>query len=255
VAVRRHRSFRLIAAGHIDTSTCHDPEMSPPRVLGVDAYKHGWVGIALTVGYDSAYVAPRIDELVATAEADGALDVVAVDMPIGLPDAGPRRADVLAKRRVGPRHASVFITPIRAALLAENFLQAVEIARLRAGGGISRQAYALRPKLLEVDAWVQRGTHHVVEVHPEVSFAALADRPLGAGKRTWGGATVRRRLLADAGITLPDGLGVADVAGVDDVLDASVAAWTARRVARREARSLPEDPEAFSDGLEAAIWY
>jgi predicted RNase H-like nuclease len=229
--------------------------MSLPRVLGVDAYKHGWVGIALTEGYDSAYVAPRIDELVAMAEAHGSLDVVAADMPIGLPDTGPRQADVLAKRRVGPLHASVFMTPIRAALLAEDFIEAVEIARLRAGGGISRQAYALRPKLLEVDAWVHRGTHHIVEVHPEVSFEALAGQPLGAGKRTWGGTAVRRQLLAKAGITLPDGLGGADVAGVDDVLDAAAAAWTARRVVRGEARSLPEEPEVFSDGLPAAIWY
>jgi predicted RNase H-like nuclease len=229
--------------------------MSLPRVLGVDAYKHGWVGIALAGSYDGAYVASRIGELVATAEVDGALDVVAVDMPIGLPDTGPRQADILAKRRVGPLHASVFMTPIRAALLAEDFIEAVEIARLRAGGGISRQAYALRPKLLEVDAWVHRGTHHVVEVHPEVSFAALAGRPLGAGKRTWGGMALRRRLLAEADITLPDELGVADVAGIDDVLDAAVAAWTARRVARGEAKSLPEKPEVFGDELAAAIWY
>lgn len=201
---------------------CDASNVTSLRVLGVDAYRHGWVGVALADAYAGAYVAPHIDELVAAAEADGALSVVAVDMPIGLPDAGPRQADVLAKRRVGPLHASVFMTPIREALLAEEFGRAVEVARLRAGAGISRQSFALRAKLLEVDAWVGRRTHRVIEAHPEVSFAALAGRPLGMSKKTWGGVTLRRELLLEAGIVLPDSLGSGDVAGVDDVLDAAV---------------------------------
>jgi predicted RNase H-like nuclease len=229
--------------------------MTDARVLGVDAFSQGWVGVAVAGGYDGAYVAARIDELVAVAEADGPLAVVAVDMPVGLPDAGPRQADVLAKRWVGPRHSSVFMTPVRAAMVADDFRQACEIARCQAGGGISRQAYALRAKLLEVDGWVRGNSHRVVEVHPEVSFAALAGHPLAVGKKTWGGMALRRRLLAGAGIVLPDALGAADVVGVDDVLDAAAAAWSAWRVLRGEASSLPAQPEIFTDGLPAAIWY
>jgi len=41
---------------------------------------------------------------------------------------------------------------------------------------------------------------------------------------------------------------------VDDILDAAVAAWTARRVARGQALSMPDPPEIFSDGLLCAIW-
>lgn len=62
-------------------------------VLGVDACKAGWIGIALDDDGTSAYVAATIDELVVLAEADGSVAVVAIDMPIGLPDSGHRQAD------------------------------------------------------------------------------------------------------------------------------------------------------------------
>jgi predicted RNase H-like nuclease len=65
----------------------------------------------------------------------------------------------------------------------------------------------------------------------------------------------RRRLLAGAGITVPDDLGPpGELAGVDDVLDAAVVAWTASRAARGVARSLPDPPEPGGDGLPCAIW-
>jgi predicted RNase H-like nuclease len=54
---------------------------------------------------------------------------------------------------------------------------------------------------------------------------------------------------------LPDSLDDPGLkADVDDMLDAGAAAWTARRVARGEARTLPDPPETFSDGLSCAIW-
>jgi predicted RNase H-like nuclease len=225
------------------------------RVLGVDACKAGWIGIALGSGHVAAYTAARIDELVAAVSADGRVEVVAIDIPIGLPDAGTRQADQLARAVVGARWSSVFKTPVLEALLAPDHPTAIAINRRLTGAGVSAQAFALRAKLLQVDAWVRNAESHVVEVHPEVSFAALASAPLPDPKSTWAGATHRRRLLADAGIELPDDLGPAGAgAAVDDVLDAAVAAWTARRVAHGHAKPMPDPPEVFSDGLPAAIW-
>jgi predicted RNase H-like nuclease len=95
----------------------------------------------------------------------------------------------------------------------------------------------------------------VVEAHPELSFAAMAGAPLRSRKITWAGAVQRRALLAQAGILLDGDLGLAgEQAGVDDVLDAAAAAWTARRVSQGVARCLPSPPEVFSDGIPAAIW-
>jgi predicted RNase H-like nuclease len=81
------------------------------RVLGVDACKRGWIGIAIQEGVAGAYFAEHIEALITQAQADGPIAVVAVDMPIGLPDTGRRQADVLAREVVGPLWPSVFITP------------------------------------------------------------------------------------------------------------------------------------------------
>lgn len=228
------------------------------RVLGVDACRVGWVGVALEHGVAHTYVASTIADLAARALLDGSVDVVAVDMPIGLPDRGRRQADILARAAVGPRRSSVFMTPVRAALEASDHASAVVLNRERTdgiNGGISVQAFSLKPKMLQVQQWVRETSLRVVEVHPEVSFAQLAGKPLDLRKSTWAGAVRRRALLADAGIVLAGELGeVGAAVAVDDILDAAVAAWTARRVARGQALSMPDPPETFSDGLSCAIW-
>jgi predicted RNase H-like nuclease len=141
------------------------------------------------------------------------------------------------------------------ALEAPDHARATAVNREATGAGVSAQAFALRLKLLEVDAWVRHTGIRVVEVHPEVSFATLAGRPLLGSKRTWAGAIRRRRLLAEAGIVLDDDLGPAGSAGgVDDILDAAIAAWTARRAAGNEAQTMPNPPDVFTDGIPSAIW-
>ncbi|MGW4468245.1 DUF429 domain-containing protein [Nonomuraea sp. NPDC004354] len=225
------------------------------RVLGVDGCRRGWVGIAVGAGAVAAYFATELGELVSLAAKDGELDVVAVDMPIGLPDRGRREADVLARRALGPRWASVFMTPTRAALETADYGAAALVNQELAGEGISRQAYALKEKLLQADRWVRETSLRVVEVHPEVCFAELAGAPLQVRKTTWAGAERRYALLEGAGIDVPRLLGTAGaMAGVDDILDAAAAAWTARRVAAGHARSMPDPPQTFSDGVACAIW-
>ena len=230
--------------------------MADGRVLGVDACGSGWIGIALSTGEPRAYVDAEIGTVVMAAATDGPVDVIAIDIPIGLADAGPRRADLEARQAAGPRRAAVFITPVRAAIEAGDYEQALAVNRRLAGAGISKQAYALRDKILQVDRLV-RHDHPatVVEVHPELCFAEMAGVPLRHAKSTWAGAAIRHRLLAGAGVHLPDDLGVAgDKAAVDDVLDAAAAAWTAKRILAGTARSLPQRPEVFSDGIACAIW-
>lgn len=221
----------------------------------MDAYKAGWVGVVLDDGGAAAHVAKTVSGLVAAVEMDGELAAIGIDIPIGLPDTGRRQADMLAYKVVGPRRASVFMTPVRAALEAGSHAAAVEVNRARAGEGVSVQMYGLRSKILEVDGWVRDAGRRVVEVHPEVSFARLAGSPLLEGKRTWAGVHHRRRILADVGIQFADDLGEAGrLAAVDDVLDAGAAAWTAARVAEGAAAPLPDPPVVYSDGWPAAIW-
>lgn len=229
--------------------------MDRERVLGVDACPAGWVAIALSAGETRAYVAPEISSLVDHAVADGPVAVVGIDIPIGLADAAPRQADLLARRAAGARRASVFVTPVRAAVEAGSYELAVAANRRLGGTGISRQAFALREKILQVDRWVRQTPLRVAEVHPELSFAAMAAGPLAERKVTWAGMTRRRSLLAASGVTLADDLGPAGrLARTDDVLDAAAVAWTALRILRAEARSLPDPPEILSDGYPCAIW-
>ncbi len=224
--------------------------MTPaPAVLGVDGCPGGWVGALLVDDRCALVTAATVAELVAAVRPA----VVGVDIPIGLPDGGPRQADLLARRElpVG-RKSSVFPTPVREAVSMGSHPEANAAHRAATGRGLSVQGFHLCRRIAEVDAWVRAGAEvEVLEVHPEVSFTELgADTMLS--KRTPEGAATRVAALRRAGVDVPERLRRPGV-GTDDALDACAVAWTARRYARGEARRLPEPPERFSDGLGAAI--
>jgi len=111
--------------------------------------------------------------------------LVGIDIPIGLPREGVRAADTAARVFVGPRRSTVFPTPPRAALVAATYAEARQ-----ALPSLSAQSFALGRKILEVEACLE---DRVFEVHPEVSFAALASRQLRHSKRSWNGQMERRR--------------------------------------------------------------
>ena len=234
------------------------PVLAPPvPVLGVDACPAGWVGVVIDPQRRaSVFVAPDITGLVDLVRERHDVPVVAVDIPIGLPDAGGRQADAAARRALVGKASSVFSTPVRAAVEAATYEEA-RAANLAATGGrtsVSAQAYALREKVLQVDAWVRgRPAARVIEVHPEVSFARMAGAPLLARKKDADGVRARREALAAHGIVAPAWFRGAGF-GEDDLLDACAVAWTAVRHALGVSESYPEVPEVFSDGIPAAIW-
>jgi predicted RNase H-like nuclease len=224
------------------------------RVLGVDGCRAGWIGVVLGAGHPPVGVfGPSIVDLVNEA---GPVDLMGIDMPIHPPDAGARPADLAAREHLGRKASSVFPTPARTVLAAATYEEACRVARAIDGRAISRQAWSLRNKILEVDGWLASAPCPVQEVHPEVSFSLLAGAPIAASKRTWAGQSARRRSLELAGIPVPSDLGPSGVAGVgaDDVLDAAVVAWSARRIAEGVARSFPDPPVRLADGTTPAIW-
>jgi predicted RNase H-like nuclease len=225
------------------------------RVLGVDGCRGGWIGVVLGAGHPPVGVfGPSIVELVDEA---GPVDLIGIDMPIHPPHAGARPADLAARAHLGRKASSVFPTPARTVLAATTYDEACRVARAIDGRAISRQAWSLRRKILEVDGWLAAAPCPVREVHPEVSFSLLAGAPIADSKCTWAGQSARRRSLELAGIPLPPNRGpVSGVAGVgaDDVLDAAVVAWSARRIAEGVARSFPDPPVRLADGTTPAIW-
>jgi predicted RNase H-like nuclease len=202
------------------------------QAVGVDSARGGWIAVALEDGAFTEAVLER--RLPGVLERFPDAVAIGVDVPIGLPPLGSRRrADEEARRVAGPRRSSVFLTPSRQALEALTYTEARAVAP-----GTSAQGWALRTAILDAARVDDPRVH---EVHPEVSFAVLAGEPLTFAKRTWNGHRERVRLLAKAGIKIPDRLD-AGIVAADDVLDATVAGWTATRIARGEHIMLPADP-------------
>ncbi len=223
----------------------------------MDACKNGWVAVALAdrTFREARELARAQDALAVWPD----LAVLAIDIPIGLPDARlpyPRVADGLAAQFIGRRRSSVFMTPPFDVIQAPTYAEAVARMRLSHPVGLSRQSYALRRKILEVNE-LAVAEPRVYEVHPEVSFRAMAGDSMEvlAAKKTWNGHVQRRRLLLAAGITIPEALPHVPTAAADDVLDAAAAAWSAWRIATGTARTLPDPPQEGAAITRIAIHY
>ena len=225
-------------------------------VLGVDGCRSGWVGVVLAPARPVAGVlGATIGLLVeAACAAAGPIEAVGIDMPIHPPETGSRPADLAARAHLGRKASSIFLTPVRSALAAPSYADACAVSRALHGRAISRQAWALRKKILEVGAWLPAAPCPIYEVHPEVSFSLLTGAPIMAGKRSPEGLAARRQALSDAGIPAPIDLAEAHGVAPDDVIDAAAVAWSARRIAAGQARSFPDPPERLADGRLAAIW-
>jgi predicted RNase H-like nuclease len=182
--------------------------------------------------------------------------VTGIDMPLGLLASGWRDADRLARRALGRRGSTVFAIPPRPVWECASYAEANQRCRELTGQGMSAQAWGLHRKIAEADAY--RGRLAVTglrlcEVHPELAFAALAGgTPLADSKHTPAGLAIRRSLLAEAGLSLPD-----RVAGAaeNDLLDAAAVAWSTRRIATGRAVVLTNPAQRADDGSEIAIRY
>jgi predicted RNase H-like nuclease len=216
------------------------------QVVGADVWGRGWIAVAVRNGdLVSVRSFDVLDDLVAACELAA---VIGVDIPIGLPDPPPRRADIEARSAVGPRGSSVFPALPGPLLEKDDYADALAECRRRYGFGISKQAFNLGRRIREAAQCEDPRLH---EVHPEVAFAAMAGRHLQHSKRTWNGQMERRGLLASEGLVLPEVLdGRAGSVPPDDILDAAAVAWSAHRIARGEAQTLPRDPEPG----EPVIW-
>ncbi len=231
-----------------------------PRLLGVDACRGGWV-IAWVEGRGSTPVSRTRREpwgpgaidlglerdfssVLARAGSDG---IVAIDMPIGLPDGEPRTCDQEARAVLGPRRASsVFPAPVRRTLAATTYADACAASLDTCGRALSQQTFHLLPRIRDVDAVVTPALQQRIrEVHPEVVFASLAGGAgLAAPKRRPEGHALRLALLATALGPLPN-VGEArrrlgrSAVGLDDLVDALACLVAAGRIAAGSARRLP----------------
>jgi predicted RNase H-like nuclease len=219
-------------------AVCQAPVVA---VLGVDGWRGRWVG-ALLDG--------RSVRLVALADARAVLalrgvEVIGIDMPIGLPDNESRRCDDEARRRLRGLGAgsSVFPTPVRAVLATDDYAEARALSRAVTDPprAPSAQAFQLVKAIRSLDdALGDPPAGHVHEVHPELAFRTLDPRvrdPKGTARGTAQRLAALRAVmdveeaLLDAPPRVP----------AVDALDACAAAWSAGRIAEGTASSAGGD--------------
>jgi predicted RNase H-like nuclease len=247
-------------------------------LAGVDGCPGGWVAV---FGRPDGEIKPprvvtRFAEIVAAAEAPS---LVAVDMPIGLPQQSPvkgRPAESLVRALLGDRKSSVFRIPSRSAVYAsvaaepadarERFFHACKIARETSDDGkaFAKQGFYILDKVVEVDTLLRGDAGlaaRVFETHPELAFVTMnGGVPLTEPKKLKNrnypaGLDLRRRLLADAGVpralldaSPPKG------AAADDMIDAFACLVTARNIHAGRAKPHPDPVPRDEFGLPMAIW-
>lgn len=206
---------------------------SMPMVGGMDGCAGGWVLVTAPAEGQCetvVQVVPNLHPVAAMVKSDE-LAAVGIDIPIGLSDSYPRACDVEARKKLGPRASSVFPAPIRAVLQATTYEEAAALSVAACGKSLSKQLFNILAKIAEVDSVISPELQNsVFEVHPEVSFWAMAGRPMAYYKRTPQGRDERLALLRKEFSDLDRGISSRPPkCSVDDVLDAYAAAWTARR--------------------------
>ena len=197
------------------------------RVLGVDGCRGGWLAAELDDDDRVTWHWTReIKELL-----EQPAEVVAIDIPIGLPEAGIRACDVQARAALGHRGVTVFPAPVRPALECTTYAEARQLLAAAGGRSMSAQAFGIVAAVRQVDAAITPADEaRVVEAHPELGFALMGDGLALPGKRTVEGAALRFQRLARWLPSVATVLAAAPGrARPDDALDALACAWVARR--------------------------
>src|SRR5215470_15079685 len=124
-------------------------------LAGVDGCRSGWI-VALARP-DGDEVRIQLVSRFADVFSGAAPEIVAVDIPIGLPERsgfGGRAAENAVRPLLGARQSSVFSVPSRAAIEAADYRAAcgVALATSDPPRSVSKQLYMLAPKIREVDA-------------------------------------------------------------------------------------------------------
>jgi predicted RNase H-like nuclease len=220
-------------------------------IAGLDGCRDGWIAAIEEHGVTRLRV---IDSLGNFFE-DDALIAAVIDVPIGLPEVGPRSCDLAARKLLrASRASSVFPAPLRSMLPARDQGEASRLRLAAEGKRCSIQLAAILPKIREVDSLLDPEMQlKVREGHPEVTFAIMnGGQSMSHPKRRPAGREERIGLLHGH---FPDMLTA--LAGVgrfeEDAVDAYAMLWTARRLVEGASLTLPVAPNVDRRGLRMEI--
>ena len=248
-------------------------------LAGLDACRGGWLVVFVRPGRGEIQSPRIIQEFADVLESIEKPRIVAVDIPIGLPEQSEikgRAPEREVRPLLGKLKSSVFRVPSRSSIEVgandaisddkERYLHCCAIARSTSldNKAFGKQSFCLFRKIIQVDRVLRterQPNERVFEVHPEVAFWRLnGSEPLSEPKKCnhrchEPGLACRRRLLITEGF--PDDI-VNQVppngADYDDLLDALACAAIARRIHEKQAKSFPHAYRCDAFGLRMAIW-
>lgn len=240
------------------------------EVSGVDGCKGGWFVITTSITNEN-YQTPvrcvlKLKSFLVRSFFTEVLSettdckLVCADIPIGLSnDRKQRECDVAARKVLHrPRSSSVFPTPVRACLSANDYKTASKICFEHSGKKLNKQSFFLLDKIRQVDDLMTLVLQRRVrEIHPEVSFWALNNKKaMQYNKKSLAGRRERMKVLSTVFSDIEKIVAKAREprqVAPDDILDALVAAWTAGQTVMGRAGTLPQNPELDSKGLKMEI--
>ncbi len=229
-------------------------------VAGVDGCPAGWIAALWDgAGRLTSQLCQNFAEVMALPAR-----VIAVDMPIGLPERSGRPPEREVRAKLGERQSSVFAVPSERAVYCADYAQAcaVNLRHSDPPKKVSKQCFHLFPKMREIDALIAPDHQsRIFESHPELAFWMMnGEAPLSLPKKVKGqphppGLDLRRALLRKNGMPV-DGL-VHDYrrrdVGPDDLLDACACTLVAWRILMGQSIRFPADPPLNAKGLRMEI--
>jgi len=233
--------------------------ISDARLVGVDGCPDGWLAVGQTASGAITWDVFRSAESLFSACFKA--QVIAIDVPIGIPDSGQRASEAAARALLGARASSVFNVPPRPCLeTGIDYLEACSRSLTASGKKISKQSFAILPKIADVDALMRTNAflaRRVWEVHPEVSFATwFGGKPARFPKASGFGFAERFQFVEasfpGAARSVREGWKQAQLAD-DDILDAFAALWTAQRIDQGIALCIGDRSERDPFGLPMCL--
>lgn len=242
----------------------------PRTIVGVDGCRGGWIAVSSeewTGKHWGVITLTLHDSTAGLLDRFGEPAIIAIDMPIGLPDRiegsgrGPEQA---IRPLLGQRQSSVFSIPSRTAVEAPTYGEACRLALATSTPPrkVSKQAYNLFPRIRDLDRTLRSARREsVYEVHPEFAL-----RQLNGGRAMSSPKKIRSRTNPDGmaerlACLAANGLAVGHLANelprgaaMDDLVDAAACLAIARRIALGEARPWPQPFKRDAHDLPLAIW-
>jgi len=217
-------------------------------VIGIDGCKSGW----FTVWQNQ-------DETIETAifkSLNNLKDffigsnqlIIGIDMPVILSEVMPREADQLARKLLSKKASSVFTAPTPEMLDQPNYEKASLISKRLIGKSMSLQSWYLFPKIRDVQTVIHCENIKLFEIHPEVSFRAMNnEKVILESKKSNEGFEIRKSLLDKHFLNfnfdvIRNKYQKKDVMD-NDILDALVVLWSAKKIVSNQASYLPKTPE------------